>query len=235
VFIACYYLQCFHHQKCSDGINNTIFPDYGTYIFLVFENAICVCSSKTICPYHESYILMISLWKMPPTFPVKRTICRRTVVLFCKSLFVLLYFFLPLCCLLFFDIRILITSLRYLHTLLIFIAWKHFWLYPYMYFLLFLIVSVLASSLVDRKFELRSDPTNDYKTGTCCFSCRHLTHIITSHRNTTCSRTDITVKNCSFGGKQQTFTYLVVNNRHSLIPLLLMTIRYSCKELLIWW
>jgi hypothetical protein len=178
----------------------------------------------------------------------------------------------PLCCLLFFDIQILITSLRYtdsdylpsiygfwlppfdirilitslrytdsdylpsiyrfwlplwyLHTLLIFIAWKHFWLYPYMYVLLFLIVSVLASSVVDRKFELRSAPTNDYKTGTCCFSCRHLTHIITSHRNTTCSRTDIAVKNCSFGGKQQTFT---------LIPLLLMTIWYNCKELLVWW
>jgi hypothetical protein len=62
----------------------------------------------------------------------------------------------------------------YLHTLLIFIAWKHFWLYPYMYFLLFLIVSVLASSVVDRKFELRSAPTNDYKTGTCCFSCKHI-------------------------------------------------------------
>jgi hypothetical protein len=36
-------------------------------------------------------------------------------------------------------------------------------------------------------------------------------------KNTTCSRTDITVKNCSFGGKQQAFTHLVVNNRHSLI------------------
>ena len=86
-----------------------------------------------------------------------------------------------------------------------------------MYVLLFLIVSVLASSVVVRKFDLRSAPTNDYKTGTCCFSCRHLTHIITSHRITTCSRTDITVKNCSFGGKQQAFTHLVVNNRHSLI------------------
>jgi hypothetical protein len=36
-------------------------------------------------------------------------------VVFCRSLFVLLYFFFwPLCCLFFFDIRILITSLWYL-------------------------------------------------------------------------------------------------------------------------
>ena len=39
---------------------------------------------------------------------------------FCRSLFVLLsYFFWPLCCLFFFDIRILITSLWYLQTLLV--------------------------------------------------------------------------------------------------------------------
>ena len=39
--------------------------------------------------------------------------------MFSRSLFVLLYlFFWPLCCLLFFDIRILITSLWYLQTLL---------------------------------------------------------------------------------------------------------------------
>ena len=39
--------------------------------------------------------------------------------MFCRSLFVLLYFFFwPLCCLFFFDSRILITSLWYLQTLL---------------------------------------------------------------------------------------------------------------------
>ena len=38
--------------------------------------------------------------------------------MFCRSLFVLLYFFFwSLCCLLFFDLRILITSLWYLQTL----------------------------------------------------------------------------------------------------------------------
>ena len=39
--------------------------------------------------------------------------------MFCRSLFVILHFFsLPLCCLFFFDIRILITSLWYLQALL---------------------------------------------------------------------------------------------------------------------
>jgi hypothetical protein len=33
--------------------------------------------------------------------------------------------------------------------------------------------SVLASSAVDRGFELRSDETKDYKIGICCFSAKH--------------------------------------------------------------
>ena len=42
------------------------------------------------------------------------------ICMICRSLFLLLYFFsLPLCCLFFFDLRILITSLWYLLTLLI--------------------------------------------------------------------------------------------------------------------
>ena len=41
------------------------------------------------------------------------------ICMFCRSLFVLLsLFFWPLCCLFFFDIRILITSLWYLQTIL---------------------------------------------------------------------------------------------------------------------
>ena len=41
------------------------------------------------------------------------------ICMFCRSLFVLLYFFLwSLCCLLFLDLQILITSLWYLQTLL---------------------------------------------------------------------------------------------------------------------
>jgi hypothetical protein len=35
-------------------------------------------------------------------------------------------------------------------------------------------ISVLASSEVDRGFELRSGQTNDYKIGFCCFSARHI-------------------------------------------------------------
>jgi hypothetical protein len=36
-------------------------------------------------------------------------------------------------------------------------------------------VSVLASSAVDRGFEPRSGQTKDYKIGMCCFSARHVT------------------------------------------------------------
>ena len=34
-------------------------------------------------------------------------------------------------------------------------------------------VSVLASSVVDRGFEPRSGQTKDYKIGICCFSTKH--------------------------------------------------------------
>jgi hypothetical protein len=34
-------------------------------------------------------------------------------------------------------------------------------------------VSVLASSAVDRVFEPRSGQTKDYETGICCFSAKH--------------------------------------------------------------
>jgi len=34
-------------------------------------------------------------------------------------------------------------------------------------------VSVLASSVVDRGFEHRSDQTEDYNIGICCFSAEH--------------------------------------------------------------
>jgi hypothetical protein len=35
-------------------------------------------------------------------------------------------------------------------------------------------VSVLASSAVDRGFDLRSSQTKDYKIGICCFSAEHV-------------------------------------------------------------
>ena len=34
-------------------------------------------------------------------------------------------------------------------------------------------ISVLASSVVDRGFEPRSGQPNDYKIGICCFSAKH--------------------------------------------------------------
>jgi hypothetical protein len=36
-------------------------------------------------------------------------------------------------------------------------------------------VSVLASSAVDRGFESRSGKTKDYEIGICCFSAKHAT------------------------------------------------------------
>ena len=36
-------------------------------------------------------------------------------------------------------------------------------------------VSVLASSAVDRGFEPRSGQTKDYKIGICCISAKHVT------------------------------------------------------------
>ena len=36
-----------------------------------------------------------------------------------------------------------------------------------------IMVSVLASSVVDRGFEPRSGQTKDYKIGICCFSDKH--------------------------------------------------------------
>ena len=36
-------------------------------------------------------------------------------------------------------------------------------------------ISVLASSAVDRGFEQRSGQTKDCKTGICCFSAKHAT------------------------------------------------------------
>ena len=35
-------------------------------------------------------------------------------------------------------------------------------------------VSVLASSAIDRGFEPRSGQTKDYKIGMCCFSAKHV-------------------------------------------------------------
>ena len=53
--------------------------------------------------------------------------------MFCISLFVLLYFFFwPLCCLFFFDLWILITSLWYLQTLLRYLRlYQYHWINTY--------------------------------------------------------------------------------------------------------
>jgi hypothetical protein len=76
--------------------------------------------------------------------------------MFCRSLFVILtFFFWPLCCLSFFDLRILITPLV-----------SPSFSSP----IDGVMVSLLASSGVDCGFEPRSVQTKDYKIGICCFS-----------------------------------------------------------------
>jgi len=76
--------------------------------------------------------------------------------MFCRSLFVILsFFFWPLRCLSFFDLRILITPLV-----------SPSFSNP----INDVMVSLLASSCVDRGFKSRSGQTKDYKIGICCFS-----------------------------------------------------------------
>ena len=59
-----------------------------------------------------------------PVFSVVRV---SFMCMFCRSFFVLFYFFFwPLCCLFFFDMRILVTSLWYLQTLLVLLSF-FFW------------------------------------------------------------------------------------------------------------
>ena len=73
--------------------------------FCTFSFGHCVVCSSSI------YGFWLSLWYLQTLLSF--------ICMFCRSLFVLLYFFFwPLCCLFFFNIRILITSLRYLQTLL---------------------------------------------------------------------------------------------------------------------
>jgi hypothetical protein len=73
--------------------------------FCIFSFGHCVVCSSSI------YGFWLSLWYLQTLLSF--------ICMFCRSLFVLLYFFFwPLCCLFFFNIRILITSLRYLQTLL---------------------------------------------------------------------------------------------------------------------
>ena len=114
--------------------------------------------------------------------------------MFCRSLFVLSYFFFwPLCCLFFFDMRILITSLWYLQTFLTFlfllevissisyllvtrlqgkkpkerVLWWHW------HHIDGVIISVLALSIVDRGFEPWWGKIKDYKIDICYFSAKH--------------------------------------------------------------
>ena len=76
--------------------------------------------------------------------------------MFCRSLFVFLYFFIwPLCFLFFFDLRILITSLWYLQTLLILEITCIMWLYFYFASQCILYQLNMYKSGVDPGFQVR--------------------------------------------------------------------------------
>ena len=45
------------------------------------------------------------------------------------------------------------------------------------------IVSVLASSAVDRGFEPRAGQTKDYKIGFCCFTAKHVSLVQSRHHH----------------------------------------------------
>jgi hypothetical protein len=60
-------------------------------------------------------------------------------------------------------------------------------------------VSVLASCVVDRGFEPRSDQNKDFIIGICCFSSMHVDLLQSRYRHhlielLTCSRNDIVAK-----------------------------------------
>ena len=68
------------------------------------------------------------------------------ICMFCRSLFVLLYFFFwPLCCLFFFDIQILITSFWYLLAIVLLII-LYFFFWP-LCSLFFFNIQILITSL----------------------------------------------------------------------------------------
>ena len=61
-------------------------------------------------------------------------------------------------------------------------------------------VSVLASSVVDRGFEPRSGQTKDHKIGICCFSAKHAAlrrknkHLLARNQNNVPGRGDMSIR-----------------------------------------
>ena len=65
-------------------------------------------------------------------------------------------------------------------------------------------VSVLASSAVDRRFEPRSRQTKDYGIGMCCFSAKHATlktkgkDWLARNQNNACEWGDMSIRGLLF-------------------------------------
>jgi hypothetical protein len=88
-------------------------------------------------------------------------------------------------------------------------------------------VSVLASSAVDRRFEPRSGQTKDYKIGICCFSTKH-TSLRRKSKDWLASIIIIQLKKCSSTKLTSSSSHwkltwysskiaeLALNNNHSL-------------------
>ena len=110
--------------------------------------------------------------KIAPAFTPVFSGVRVTRCTFCRSLFVLLYFFLwPLYCLSFFDIRLL-TPLVSSNSSSYNINYLHNWKILVIFLSLFL-WHAFFMTVVDRGFAPRTGQTKDYKIGICCFSSKH--------------------------------------------------------------
>jgi hypothetical protein len=107
-------------------IRGTIWSD------LVCSQKLTISTKSYFCPWFHSLVVLSLLMKYRlsskllfslPNNGHNISSCYSIfsfIFMFCRSLFVLSYFFFwPLCCLFLFDIPILITSLWYLHTHLI--------------------------------------------------------------------------------------------------------------------
>ena len=108
-----------------------------SYLFRLWHSVRCWNLISTLTYIFYGWVRVVKIWYFDVIFSF--------ICMFCRSLFVLLYFFFwplcclfffdirflitplvssnsrPLCCLFFFDLRFLITPLWYLQTLLIFI------------------------------------------------------------------------------------------------------------------
>jgi hypothetical protein len=101
-----------HHQTnniVSSWIN--LHKNNMSLLYMLYKLSWCLSVMYTLtefwCTGHVISLILRTVWRNPYVYSIFSFIC-----MFCRSLFVPLYFFCwPLCCLSFFDLRILITPL----------------------------------------------------------------------------------------------------------------------------